>query len=123
VGSGEWIAEIEPDCDVLPLLAPHFVRRMSGERWRIVDLRRRRTALYASRRLRVTECGDHGADLRPSITAAAADDERATALWRDYVRRIAVEERTNEELQQHFLPKKYWRHLPEMIDPRDVSRE
>ncbi|MCG8478557.1 MAG: putative DNA modification/repair radical SAM protein [Spirochaetales bacterium] len=122
-GRGEWVAEIEPDCDVLPFLAPHFVRRMSGEHWRIVDLRRRRTAAYDSGRLRITEDGSDDADLRVSITAAVEDDERATALWRDYVRRIAVEERTNRALQQHFLPKKYWRHLPEMDDLHVVSRE
>ncbi len=118
---GEWVAEVEPGCDVVPLLAPHFIRRMRHERWRIIDLKRRRVALYASGKLHITDDDLGVADPRIAAAAAAEDDERTTALWRDYVRVIAIEERTNRSLQQHFLPKKYWRHLPEMDGSDGVS--
>lgn len=115
VASGEWVAEIEPECDVIPFLASHFSRRMAHERWRIIDLRRRRVARYASGRVHITESDLDHDDPRATVPAAEGEEE-TTALWRDYVRRIAIEERTNTALQQHFLPKKYWRHLPEMDD-------
>ncbi len=107
-------ADMEPDCDILRLLAPHFARRMPHERWCIVDRKRDTVALYENGGLHFA---DHASDhITPSGDSSTGCEglDRMESLWHDYVRHIAIEERRNPSLQQHFLPKKYWRHLTEM---------
>ncbi len=34
-------------------------------------------------------------------------------LWRSYFKHINIEERKNLKLQRQFMPKRFWRYLPE----------
>jgi probable DNA metabolism protein len=113
---GGFIAEFEPDCNLMPLLAPCFAERMPGERWCIVDRKRSSAVIYADGRLHFrTYLRSERSQLFPD-SASPGGDDRFAALWRDYVHHIAVHERTNLLLQRQFLPKKHRRYLPE-VDP------
>lgn len=114
--SGWLIAEYESECDVLPIVAPHFARRMPNQRWRIVDRRRGRVATHDRSEL------SYRSSAAGTPTADAQTDAAIVDLWRDYVDRIAIRERTNLRLQRQFLPKKYWRDLPEMNPGDPASR-
>ncbi len=109
LAEGLLYAEISPTHDVLPLLAPHFRKRLSGEAWAIHDVRRRRAACWDRHTLFLAEVPERAEDIRNSES-----EEALQRMWRTYYRHIAVTERHNPDLRRSFMPQKYWRYLPEM---------
>ncbi len=105
-----YYAPLEPDHDVVVLLAPHFQRRMPGENWIIHDLKREKAALYNKKEWLITALR---AGMKPE---KAAEEKKFQLLWKKYFSAIAVKERKNPRLQASFMPKKYWRYLVEMED-------
>lgn len=107
VEDGTLYAPVEPDHDILPLIAGHFKRRMPGERWMIHDLKRGRAALYEKGRV----------DIVPvTLNRQPAPDEKEefySSLWRGFHKRIAIKERSNPRLQKQFMPVRYWKYLTE----------
>jgi probable DNA metabolism protein len=108
--SGLHIARCAPDHFVLPGLAGHFIRRFGETPWAIID-ERRALALVRSpgeeTRLIPLE------DLPRSITVSGKNDDPWEDLWRNYHRAAANESRTSLALQRQFMPKRYWKYLPE----------
>jgi probable DNA metabolism protein len=111
---GILYAQIEPEADILSLIAPHFVGRVADRPWMIHDLRRRQAALFDLRSWRLVD----GVELtgEPGFTAA---EHEHTALWQGYFRHHAIKERHNPGLQQKHVPLKYRRHLLEF--PQDTE--
>lgn len=108
VEPGFLYASIEPDFDILPLIAPHFTTRVGDRSWMIHDLRRSRAAVYDLQRWVMVD--------RVELTGApelSESEERFTALWQRYFRSMAIESRRNPKLQQQHVPLKYRRHLLE----------
>jgi probable DNA metabolism protein len=109
---GVHIARCAPDHFVLPGLAGHFTSRFGETAWAIID-ERRGLALArgpgATARLIPLEEAPH------SIAAPGRDGsgDPWEDLWRSYHRVIANESRSNPRLQQQFMPRRYWKYLPE----------
>ena len=105
--NGLYLARCFPDHYVLPALAEHFTRRFGAGGWAVVDERR---GLALLRR----PGGD--AEIVPAALLEppdpAADDYEE--LWRHYHRTINNESRNNPALQRRFMPKRYWKYLPEL---------
>ena len=101
---GALVGEIEPKNRVLPLLAPHFARRYSGERLVLYD--RTHHEIFLSDRgrwelLPAEEfCMDH----------PGAEERAFQTMWRSYFKAIAIEGRFNPKCQNTHLPKRY-RHV------------
>ncbi|GHU12673.1 hypothetical protein FACS1894161_1390 [Spirochaetia bacterium] len=109
-GGQMYVARCAPDHFVLPLLADHFLARFGETPWAIIDEKRdmslirergkqpvlRRSAMYSA------QCGEDSGDW-----------ER---LWQTYHKAINNEARTNPGLQKQFMPKRYWKYLPELAD-------
>jgi len=112
VREGFLYASIEPEADVLPLIAPHFVERVGDRPWMIHDLRRRQAALYDLRGWRLV-CGVELTG-EPGVTDAEHD---YAALWQRYFQRHAIPERHNPKLQQKHVPLRYRKHLTEFTTP------
>jgi len=111
--SGVLYARFTPEADVLPLIAGHFAVRLAQERWIIHDTGRNRAALYDSGTWCIT-------DFRhPGVISLSAGEKAVQELWKRYFTSTAVRTRENRRLQQHFMPKKYWKYLPE----KDPSEE
>jgi len=116
------LALIEPDCDVLAFVAPHFAARLPGLRWAIRDLRRGKAAVHepgAGWRLGVWSAPDSGGEVPageagPDSLPLSADEMRIEDYWRGYFKAVAIRERENLALQASFMPKKYRKHLTEM---------
>jgi probable DNA metabolism protein len=108
VTDGFLYASIEPEADVLPLIAPHFVERVGNRPWMIHDLRRRQAALFDLRTWRLV--GDIELTGEPDITDA---EHCYAALWQRYFQRHAIPERHNPKLQQKHVPLRYRKHLTE----------
>ena len=113
LADGSWYAPIEPDCDVLPLVAEHFAARYADMAFAIHD-RRRGTALVhqPGAACAIVEgfefAGGEGG------TAFSPRELELREGWRGYFTSVSIAQRENRKLQSSHMPKKYWRFLPEM---------
>lgn len=108
VEAGFLYARIEPQADVLTLIAPHFAGRVGDRPWMIHDLSRQQAALYDMNSWRLIREVELLAE--PDFSAAEHD---YTALWQRYFERHTIAERHNPKLQQQHVPLRYRKHLPE----------
>lgn len=103
---GIYYAELEPDCDVITLLADHFSARLADQSWILHDLRRKKAVLYDTKAWVVT-------DMPPALDAMKKDDAYQD-LWREFYRSTTIVQRLNYKTQRGHMPKKYWKYLSEM---------
>ncbi len=115
-------ATIEPDFDVLPLIAGHFTRRYADQRWLIFDKKRRYGLYYDLRQTTIVEFEAAGpTPPRPGEVSATVLDEREPLfklLWQAYFDHVNIPERKNVKLHQRQLPRRYWKYLSEK-QPRE----
>jgi probable DNA metabolism protein len=104
---GILYAPLEPDNDLIALLAPHFAIRLPRENWLIHDVGRKKAALYNKKQWVITAFY-----LKESLPLAEEEKELQD-LWKTYFAKIAIEERRNPRLQAGNMPKKYWKYLVE----------
>jgi probable DNA metabolism protein len=108
VEAGFLYARIEPEADILPFIAPHFVQRVGDRPWMIHDLRRCQAAVFDLKSWRLIR----GVVLTAEPDSTKAEHEYA-ALWQRYFQRHAIAERHNPKLQQKHVPLRYRKHLTE----------
>ena len=110
---GRFIAEVEPEADVLPLIGEHFGTRYPAMAWAVVDQARRRALLHRP---------DASAGLSERLAIVPSDQVSAERLpreaavqkqWQTYFHAVTIPERANPKLHLRHLPRRYWRHLPE----------
>ncbi|MCL1806524.1 MAG: TIGR03915 family putative DNA repair protein [Oscillospiraceae bacterium] len=104
---GIYVADIEPNSNVLALIAGHFHGRFNDQRLLIRDLRRRLVLVsqqsgWFIRELELSE------EIPPLPKDGAFED-----LWRGYFHTISNPARQNLKLQQKFIPLRYREHLTE----------
>lgn len=100
-------ASIEPDHNIIGLVAPHFAGRIANENWIIHDIRRKIGVFYNKEQWVIREITtDTHIFLRE-------DEEEYQKLWNAYCDSIAIKEKINPKLQKSNMPKKYWKHLIE----------
>lgn len=98
---------IEPDHDILELIADHFSDRYRNEPFLIHDKKRskgvfaRNGAWYIS---------DYRGEEMPGISEEESDYRM---LWKKYFDTIAIRERINPACQKRFMPVRYWKNLTE----------
>jgi probable DNA metabolism protein len=112
---GLWYSAISPDCDVLPLIAPHFALRFAPCNFMIHDLRRS-TAIVHEPGMGWHIVGSVSLpnSMRVSDLPCTEREFLTRENWRRYFSSIAIEARRNPRLQAGFMPKKYWAGLPEI---------
>lgn len=94
-------SRIEPEHNILPLIAGHFRARLGSFSWIIHDARRGRAAFHRG-----------GGVIFAPITQAralefAGGEEQVRSLWRHFFRTAAIKERINPKLQRQNVPLKY----------------
>ncbi|TYZ06263.1 DNA metabolism protein [Hymenobacter lutimineralis] len=117
---GLFHATIEPDFDVLPLIAAHFTKRYADQRWLIYDRRRRYGLYYDLHQTDVVEF-DSATPRHSSAVSATVLDEREPlfqVLWQAYFDHVNIPERKNLKLHRRHMPLRYWRYLSEK-QPRE----
>lgn len=112
---GALVGEIEPKNRVLPILAPHFAARFSGERLALYD-RTHREAFFSVRgQWRIIPV--EGFHMGP-----AGETEKAyRAMWRKYYKTIAIEGRTNPKCQSTHMPKRYRHVMTEFLNDEELE--
>ena len=102
-----FYAPVEPDHNIVSLLAPHFAERLAAQNWIIHDIKRKLGAVYNKSGWYVTEL-----DLNPNLSIDKEEIEYQH-LWKQYFDSIAIKSRTNERCQKQHMPQRYWKHLIE----------
>ncbi len=118
-------ASIEPDFDVLPLIAAHFTKRYADQRWLIYDRRRHYGLYYDLTRTDVVQFEAERPGAKSTDLAATVLDEREPlykVLWQSYFDHVNIPERRNLKLHRRHMPLRYWRYLSEK-QPREVRYE
>jgi len=114
-------ATIEPDFDVLPLIASHFTKRYADQRWLIFDKKRRYGLYYDLTRTDIVAFETDGAAPRRGEVSATVLDEREPLfkiLWQAYFDHVNIPERKNLKLHYRHIPRRYWKYLSEK-QPRE----
>ena len=100
-------AQVEPDHNVIALVAPHFQARLSNENFIIHDTKRE-IAIFYNRDQWVIK------DIEiPDPFLVRDMEENYEDLWRVYFNAISIKRKTNIKLQKRNMPMRYWKHLTE----------
>jgi len=97
-----YVAWFEPEHDIVPRVAPFFVRRFTGMRWSL--LTPSRTAHWDGDTLSFGP-GAHRAD--------APSGDALEDMWRTYYASIFNPARLKVDAMRREMPVKYWKNLPE----------
>ena len=109
--NGVLFARLAPKCNVLPLVAPHFDDRMSGEHWVIYDEIRHKAAVHpAGGSWFMVDTVDVGWE---EWLQSMNDGQQWEDLWRTFVDHIAIEPRRNPGLQRNLMPLWYRKNMTE----------
>jgi len=111
-GPPRFVAWFEPEHDVLPQVAQHFVSRMGAISWMIATPEA--SVLWDGATLH--NCG-------PLMQSAAELVDSGEALWLTYYRSIFNPARVNAPLLYSHIPGRFWKGLPEgALVPQMVSQ-
>lgn len=105
-----YYSAIEPDHNILGLIASHFSARLPNENWIIHDLKRNMAVFYNKKEWVLTP---FAADNIDSLTIKE-EPELYESLWKDFYKTIAIADRTNPKYQKRNMPQRYWKHLTEL---------
>lgn len=109
IGNNTYYAPIEPDNNILSLLASHFAERFSDQNWIIHDVKRKQAALYNTHEWIIMDVND---DTAAKICAVNRNGFYEK-LWAEYFDNMAIQSRINPRLQRQFVPVRYRKHLTE----------
>ena len=117
-------ATIEPDMDVLPLIAAHFTKRYADQRWLIYDRRRHYGLYYDLTRTDIVQFENPAGRKSTDISATVLDEREPLFkhLWQAYFDHVNIPERKNLKLHRRHMPLRYWKYLSEK-QPREVRFE
>lgn len=110
IGTNTYYAPMEPDYNILALIAPHFAERFSDQNWIIHDIKRKTAALYNKTEWILVRVDDTAA----ARICAVNRDVFYENLWKKYFTDMSIKTRENPRLQKQHLPVRYWKHLTEM---------
>ncbi|MGI6231113.1 MAG: TIGR03915 family putative DNA repair protein [Tractidigestivibacter sp.] len=122
LSDGSWAATFSPKDNTIPLTAGHFVRRMTEERFCIIDPRHHVAAFHRekSKQSTLVTLDDELAEQLSGRNDLADDERYVRAMWKRVYDGLSFEGRGIEgrgyDLRMHFMPKRFWEGLPE-LDP------
>lgn len=111
---GILVATIEPNADILTLLAPAFEDRLPSENWMILDANRHTAAVHPADEL--TYFTSLSAREQTELLEAAKSADPYRELWKGFFQQISIEQRTNPACQRTHLPLHYRKYMPEFSD-------
>ena len=104
-GDTVYLADIEPQYDILLLLTGMFTDRLDGFRFLIRDIRRGKCLIWDQRHFWLST--------DPALLASTPEDTEYERLWQLYFHNVAIPERINPKLQTLLVPKRYRRMMTE----------
>ena len=111
---GMYFSVIEPDFNILPLIAAHFQRRYADQQWVIYDRRRGYGIWYDLNTVQEVQFdevpGTHQALLSQTRNTKEEGFQQA---WQAYFKATTIQERKNRKLHLKHFPLRYWKYLTE----------
>ncbi|MGX9985045.1 TIGR03915 family putative DNA repair protein [Soonwooa purpurea] len=107
---------IEPDFNVLPLIAEFFRNRYTDQTWLIYDIKRNYGLFYDLKSVsEVTLSPVQQNALSKTDATIQLDDmeEKYQNLWQQYFKSTNIEARKNMKLHLQHVPRRYWKYLTE----------
>ncbi|MEG0829595.1 MAG: TIGR03915 family putative DNA repair protein [Anaerovoracaceae bacterium] len=98
---------VEPDHDVLELIAEHFCDRFKSEPFIIHDTKRSKALIAYENKWYISTF------TKENLPKLAEEEKNYTSLWKVYFKNIAIKERTNPRCQKNMMPVRYWKNLTE----------
>ena len=114
--TGLYHATIEPEVNVLPLIAGHFARRYADQEWLIYDKKRRYGIRFDGRRVQIVQPAGHAAGTTAHAVLPAVlmgHEPLFQRLWQTYYASATIAARRSPERHRRHLPKRYWKYLTE----------
>ena len=102
---GVYYAACAPDNDVIPSLAPHFIRRLACP-FIIHDISRGYALCFNGEK---TIC----IEAKEAEIPLSASEEEFAALWASYFKNVAIRARKNQKQQDNLMPRRYRKFMPE----------
>ncbi len=112
-----YVATVEPDFNVLPLIISHFKDRYADQKWLIYDIKRSYGIYYNLLKVDIVTL-DFFSKLNTSIKKDNYADQELDFqhLWRTYFENVNIKSRKNSKLHMQHLPRRYWKYLIEKND-------
>lgn len=112
---GWYVAVMEPDFNVLPLVTSFFRNRYADQRWMIYDLQRNYGMLYDLHGLTEVRLAKHRAEENAvqSVIRLHESEQSYQKLWQAYFQSTNIAARKNLKLHVQHVPRRYWKYLPE----------
>lgn len=109
-----YVATVEPDFNVLPLIVHHFKDRYADQKWLIYDIKRNYGIYYNLLCVEVVSL-DFFSKLHSDIDKKNLKDHELDFqdLWCTYFDSVTIQSRKNSKLHMQHLPKRYWKYLIE----------
>jgi len=114
-GDDLYFATIEPDFNVLPLIADHFECRYADQKWLIYDLKRSYGIYYDLNSTTTVQIdfANNVEDLNRISHLLNTEEPEYEQLWRNYFKSVNIESRRNLKLHKQHMPLRYWKYLTE----------
>lgn len=98
---------IEPDHDILELIAGHFSDRLKNDPFIIHDKSRNKAVFAQGGSWYISDFSGN------DLPALGTGEQEFRDLWKKYFETIAIQERINPRCQKRCMPVRYWRNLTE----------
>lgn len=110
---GIFVAKIEPDFNVLPLIIPHFKSRFQDQQWIIYDVKRNFGYYYNLEKVEEIVLENPDILLQTKSNWVSEEETSYQKLWQRYFTKTTINERKNLKLHTQWVPKRYWKYLTE----------
>lgn len=112
---GMYVATVEPDFNVLPLITKFFKDRYADQKWLIYDVKRKYGLLYDKQAVVEVRLTPQEKQALTNDTVITLDekDEHYQNLWKSYFQSTNIEARRNMKLHLQYVPRRYWKYLVE----------
>ena len=107
---GKLVAAISPKNFILPFIAGHFADRFGSEAFAIYDKTHRAALYYQNGNMELVQLEE------ALLPEASETEEQYRALWRQFYKTVAIEDRYNPKCRMTHMPKRYWENMTEMHD-------
>jgi len=111
-----FYASFDPKYNVIPLTISHFRSRFTDQKWIIFDTRRKYGYYYDLERVREITIGKNKINFengKIDEDVLHVSEKLFQKLWKNYYDSINIKERKNLKVHMQFLPKRFWKYLPE----------
>ncbi|WP_010294503.1 TIGR03915 family putative DNA repair protein [Clostridium senegalense] len=108
LGNNKFYASIEPDNNILILIASHFTHRFKNQSFIIHDIKRELALIYDGEKYFIDFFSKTNYELANKINDMFFED-----LWKAYYTSASIQSRKNPKLQHRQMPKRYWKYLIE----------